>query len=626
MALQVGELFARLTLNNGAFNRGITSSGSAIGKLGSILKGAAIGVAVLKIGKEMISSAANAEEMQNKFDVVFKGMTEGTEEWAKQFSSSIGRNRNDVKTWLADNQNMFVGMGATREEGAKMSKQIISLGVDLASFNNLQDAEAIEAFSKAIGGESESAKKLGAVLNDNTRAMAQQSLGLQGNFKDLTEVQKMQVRYEAILMQSTDAIGDAERSQESFTGQLKKAQSQVGELTATLGKFLLPIFTALLKLVNRAMPIIENVIVGAFTFIEQVIKDFFGSSEETFGAIKELFSAIFEGDLAGILTNFKDIIANIFGEEIALVLEDMLAVWIGWFLLIKDLFIQFIEFITPWVKDVIRFILSLRPVFIRIVKAVGKMFKAWIGLLKKFITGFQRFWDKFGASITKTFSDIWNGLKEIIRIALDIIVEIFNIFTAIFTGDWEAVWESVKNILSSVWDAIKVVIETVLNTIKNIVRIAWEAVGGFITNPIEEAFRKVEKAVNGIKSFFSKLRLKIPDVQPPRIPSFGTALPTVRRGQSFPAFQSGSIVSRETIARIGERGREAIVPLQGSAGEMFAREFIDRLRNVGGTSFGVGGNIIVNVNGDVRDPEVFAKIISREIERETERKLRARGR
>ena len=48
---------------------------------------------------------------------------------------------------------MFVGMGMTREAGAEMSEQLVSLALDLASFNNLNEADAVEKMSKAIMGE-----------------------------------------------------------------------------------------------------------------------------------------------------------------------------------------------------------------------------------------------------------------------------------------------------------------------------------------------------------------------------------------------------------------------------------------------------------------------------------------
>ena len=65
--------------------------------------------------------------------------------------------------------------------------------------------------TKAVMGESEAAKRLGAVLNESTRAQAMETLGLKGKYDSLDQLTKMQVNYQAILQQSPDAIGDCER-------------------------------------------------------------------------------------------------------------------------------------------------------------------------------------------------------------------------------------------------------------------------------------------------------------------------------------------------------------------------------------------------------------------------------
>ena len=209
--------------------------------LGSI----AVVFSVTKISgflKDCSEVASNVQEMQNKFDVVFQGMTEEVEEWADSFAKSIGRNKNDIKGYLADNQNMFVGMGMTRDQAAGLSQDLVAAALDLASFNNLQEDQAINAMSKAIMGESESAKTLGAVLNDNTRAMAMQQMGLSGTFQALDEATKMQVNYTAIMMQSHDAIGDCARSLDSYKGRQIQLNSAIAELKEFIGGQLLPVF------------------------------------------------------------------------------------------------------------------------------------------------------------------------------------------------------------------------------------------------------------------------------------------------------------------------------------------------------------------------------------------------
>lgn len=216
---------------------------SAFKKIGTAI-GTYIAVDKIKqFGSECVEMSSDVQEMQNKFDVVFQGMTEEVSKWADTYAKAIGRNSNTIKGYLADNQNMFVGMGMTRDQGAKLSEQMVSLALDLASFNNLNETDAVNAFSKAIMGETESAKTLGAVLNENTRALAMEQLGYKGKFESLTEAQKMEVNYQAILNQSADAVGDCERSLDSYKGRQIQATAAVENLKEKIGTYLLPTMT-----------------------------------------------------------------------------------------------------------------------------------------------------------------------------------------------------------------------------------------------------------------------------------------------------------------------------------------------------------------------------------------------
>ena len=154
-----------------------------------------------------VEVASSIEEMQNKFDVVFGDMRNEVDKWAQEYSDAIGRNKNDIKTYLADQQNLLVGFGMTRQAGAEMAEQMTSLALDLASFGNMDETASVNAMTKAVMGESEAAKTLGAVLNDSTRAQAMATLGLKGTYDKLDQLTKMQVNYQAILQQSPDAIG-----------------------------------------------------------------------------------------------------------------------------------------------------------------------------------------------------------------------------------------------------------------------------------------------------------------------------------------------------------------------------------------------------------------------------------
>lgn len=205
-----------------------------------------------------VEVASSIEEMQNKFDVVFGDMRNEVDKWAQEYSDAIGRNKNDIKTYLADQQNLLVGFGMTRQAGAEMAKQMTSLALDLASFGNMDETASVNAMTKAVMGESEAAKTLGAVLNDSTRAQAMATLGLKGTYDKLDQLTKMQVNYQAILQQSPDAIGDCQRSLDSYESTKKRYIAKLKEIKTIVGQFFLPTYQKILSIGSKGLTMIRD--------------------------------------------------------------------------------------------------------------------------------------------------------------------------------------------------------------------------------------------------------------------------------------------------------------------------------------------------------------------------------
>ena len=249
-----------------------------------------------------VEVASSIEEMQNKFDVVFGDMRNEVDKWAQEYSDAIGRNKNDIKTYLADQQNLLVGFGMTRQAGAEMAEQMTSLALDLASFGNMDETASVNAMTKAVMGESEAAKTLGAVLNDSTRAQAMATLGLKGTYDKLDQLTKMQVNYQAILQQSPDAIGDCQRSLDSYESTKKRYIAKLKEIKTIVGQFFLPTYQKILSIGAKGLTMIRD-------WLQKLtdLTDKLGGSQRVLSVLAAAFTAMF------VAMNLKKISAVISG-------------------------------------------------------------------------------------------------------------------------------------------------------------------------------------------------------------------------------------------------------------------------------------------------------------------------
>lgn len=249
-----------------------------------------------------VEVASSIEKMQNKFDVVFGDMRDEVDKWAQEYSDAIGRNKNNIKTYLADQQNLLVGFGMTRQAGAEMAEQMTSLALDLASFGNMDETASVNAMTKAVMGESEAAKTLGAVLNDSTRAQAMATLGLKGTYDKLDQLTKMQVNYQAILQQSPDAIGDCQRSLDSYESTKKRYIAKLKEIKTIVGQFFLPTYQKILSIGAKGLTMIRD-------WLQKLtdLTDKLGGSQRVLSVLAAAFTAML------VAMNLKKIGAAITG-------------------------------------------------------------------------------------------------------------------------------------------------------------------------------------------------------------------------------------------------------------------------------------------------------------------------
>ena len=97
--------------------------GGGIAKVGKSIAvaGAAVSGAAALIGKKSLDAAAYVEEMENKFNVVFKNTSSAMDEWADDFANAIGRNNTEIKTAISNQADLLIGMGMSEEAAGDLA-------------------------------------------------------------------------------------------------------------------------------------------------------------------------------------------------------------------------------------------------------------------------------------------------------------------------------------------------------------------------------------------------------------------------------------------------------------------------------------------------------------------------
>ncbi|MBA9003730.1 phage tail protein [Thermomonospora cellulosilytica] len=107
--------------------------------------------------------------------------------------------------------------------------------------------------------------------------------------------------------------------------------------------------------------------------------------------------------------------------------------------------------------------------------------------------------DKLGPVVANTFKNILNVVSG----AISIITGVIKVFTAILTGDWGKAWEGIKQILSGAWQIIKAVVSQAINIIKGTISIGLDVIKAVFTRVWNSIKSLVSTVWNGIKSLIS---------------------------------------------------------------------------------------------------------------------------
>ncbi len=206
---------------------------------------------IVAAGGYAIKMASDYNESINKVEVAFKDNAKEVKSWAKTTLKSFGIAEGTALDMAALFGDMSTSMGMSTEAAAKMSTNLVGLAGDLASFKNIGIEQAVTALNGVFTGETESLKRLGVVMTEDNLKMFAISNGIKKNIQDMTQAEKVNLRYAYVISQTKNAQGDFLRTQGGAANQMRIFQESLKQLGEVFGQVILPYFTKILIKVNE---------------------------------------------------------------------------------------------------------------------------------------------------------------------------------------------------------------------------------------------------------------------------------------------------------------------------------------------------------------------------------------
>ena len=168
----------------------------------------------------------------------------------------------DPAQWLR-NQGVFntllTGFGDTAERAQLMSQNLTQLGYDISSFFNISIEDAMQKLQSGISGELEPLRRLGYDLSQARLEQTALNLGIKESVANMTQAEKAELRYYAIMTQVTTAQGDMARTLEAPANQLRILQAQLTQAARAIGNIFIPALNAILPYAIAVVQVIREI-------------------------------------------------------------------------------------------------------------------------------------------------------------------------------------------------------------------------------------------------------------------------------------------------------------------------------------------------------------------------------
>ena len=445
----------------GKVNGALSKIGAGATKAGAVMS-VGLTAPILLATRSMFNMASDYEESLNKVKVAFGE----TSDQVINFSEGTLESYGIAKGTALEMASLFGDMGTSMQipqaEASNMSQSLVGLAGDLASFKNVGLDQASNALKGIFTGEGESLKSLGVVMTDATLSAYALAQGIKKPMNEMTQAEKVQLRYNYVMASTKNAQGDFARTSDGSANSARIMTESIKELQVAFGQKLLPVITPLIQKTTSLIQGFTNLDGDTQGLILKIggIVAVIGPALLIFGKFATAINAIQKATKRLHIAQTALSIAQKIGTGIQMALNSSL--WanpITWIVIAIIAFIAIL--VLLWVKS--------------------EAFRGFIiGLWETIKTGLMQAWETIKAVFGFIFGFIVAYVQFIIGIYATIIGAVVNFAKAVW-GAITGAFDKVKNFIMGFIGFVKGIGGNIVEGLKSGIQNAWSSFMNWIT-------------------------------------------------------------------------------------------------------------------------------------------------
>lgn len=261
-------------------NKDANRANTIMGKFGKTLSvvGGLTGIgAIYTISRALTSSIGSALDMietQNLFAVSLGETVNEAEKVVQELNTLYGLDPTNMRNAIGTYALLSKSMGMSASQAEVLSTNTTKLALDLSSLMNVDIEQVLADLRSGLVGQSETVYKYGIDVTEaslKTEALAQ---GITKSVRNMSQGEKMALRYATMLRQTSLAQGDMARTLESPANQLRILNEQFTTLTRSIGQLFIPILAKVLPYLNAFLSLTIDAVKSLASFLNVELPSF----------------------------------------------------------------------------------------------------------------------------------------------------------------------------------------------------------------------------------------------------------------------------------------------------------------------------------------------------------------
>lgn len=496
----------------------ISSKAKSIGdKLSGIGTALTVGVTtpLAVAGKGMVDAASDFDENLNKISVAFGDSADDVKAWADTATESFGLSMNQALEATSLFGDMATSMGISQSEAASMSTSLAGLAGDMASFKNIGIDEAMTALNGVFTGETESLKQLGIVMTEVNLQEFADGLGLV--YDDMTQAEKVQLRYNYVMAMSKNAIGDYARTSDGTANSMRTFQASVENLAITLGQNLLPIVTPIIQkateMVNAfaaADPELQQLVLkiagiaaaaGPALLVIGKMVSVFGSASGAMGLLSGKIAAL--GGMKAALSGVFTAITGPVGIAVAAIIALVAA--FAYLMTTNEGFRNSVMQTLGVLGESFQTVLAaLLPVITQLATLLGETIASVLQQLAPVIAQYVTMIAELWAQLAPMIAQLITELAPVITLIIENVSQIISTLLPPLISVIQAIMDAIKALMPVIMDILSVAIDVISSIIKAVTPIV-----AFVGDIISDIVAVITPIISKIANIISQVAAKI---------------------------------------------------------------------------------------------------------------------